>query len=149
MNLYDTHPIFEHMFPTIFSYPLLRAPKNTSMSTPGYIGPEIRMVSKIYFRFYIKHGGRLYMVRITSHVPSVLSANLTFLGSSAKSRWLSLKSCHCFPSVGCRSFPSFLCLSEECQFISLASLGLANKHLNRSTTERYHITKEGTFLSTK
>jgi hypothetical protein len=74
------------------------------------------MVSKMYFRFCINHGGRLYIVRITGHVlcllllsangfiPSVLSANLTFLGSSARSRWLSLKSCHCFPSTG---FPSF------------------------------------------
>jgi hypothetical protein len=65
-----------------------------------------------------------------------------------KSRWLSLKSCHCFPSARCRSFPSFLCSSEACQLISLASSGLANKHLNRSMTGRYHITKAGIFLST-
>jgi hypothetical protein len=129
------------------------------MSTPGCVGPEIRMVSKMYFRFCINHGGRLYMVRITGHmlcllllsangfIPSVLSVNLTFLGSSAKSRWLSLKSCHCFPSAGCQSFPSFLCSSEACQLISLASSGLASKHLNRSMTGRYHITKAGIFLS--
>jgi hypothetical protein len=128
------------------------------MSNPGCVGPEIGMVSKMYFRFYINHGGRLYMVRITGHVlclllisangfiPSVLSANLTFLGSWTKSRWLSLKSCHCFQSTGCRSFPSFLCSSEACHHISLASSGLVNKHLNRSTRRRYHITKSGIFL---
>jgi hypothetical protein len=45
-------------------------------------------------------------------IPSVLSVNLTFLGSSTKSRWFTLKSCHCFPFAGCRSFPSFLCSSK-------------------------------------
>jgi hypothetical protein len=129
------------------------------MSTPGYVRSRIRMVSKMYFRFCMNHGGRLYMVRITGHVlcllllsangfiPSVLGANLIFLGSLAKSQWLSLKSCHYFPSAGCRSFPLFLCSLEACQLISLASSGLANKHLNRSMTGRYHITKAGIFLS--
>jgi hypothetical protein len=37
------------------------------MSTLGCVGSEIRMVSKMYFHFYINHGGRLYMVRITGH----------------------------------------------------------------------------------
>jgi hypothetical protein len=101
------------------------------------------------------------MVRITGHVlcllllsvngfiPSVHSANLTFLGSSIKSRWLSLKYYHYFASAGCERFPSFLCSLEACQLIILASSGLANKHLNRSTRRRYHITKAGIFLSAK
>jgi hypothetical protein len=78
------------------------------------------------------------MVRITGHVlcllllsangfiPSVLSANLTFLSSSAMSQWLSLKPCHYFSSIGCRNVSSFLCSSEACHLISLVSLGLAN-----------------------
>jgi hypothetical protein len=67
----------------------------------------------------IGHVLRLLLLSANGFIPLVLSVNLTFLGSLAKSRWLSLKSCHCFLSVGCRSFPSFLCSSEACQLISL------------------------------
>jgi hypothetical protein len=75
----------------------IKGSKNTSMSTTGCVGLEIRMVSKSYFRFYINHGGRLKMGWITGHVScllllsanrfisSVLSADLIFLCSSAKS----------------------------------------------------------------
>ena len=99
------------------------------------------------------------MVRITGHVlcllllsangfiPFVHSANLIFFGSLAKSRWLSSKSCHCFPLAAWRNLPSFLCLSEACQLISFASSGLANKLLSRSTTGMYHITRGGIFFA--
>uniref|UniRef100_A0A0A9AVQ2 Uncharacterized protein n=1 Tax=Arundo donax TaxID=35708 RepID=A0A0A9AVQ2_ARUDO len=67
---------------------------------PGCCGPWIRIDNITYFRFIYSHEGRLYMVRITCHVlcevlmsrkgfiPSVLNANLIFLGSLEKSGYM-------------------------------------------------------------
>ena len=60
----------------------------------------------------------LLLLLTNGFILCVLSVNLTFLGSSAKSWWLSLKSCHYLPLAGCLSFPSFLCSLEACQLIS-------------------------------
>jgi hypothetical protein len=64
------------------------------MSIPGALGPEIIMVSNKYFLFSHNHEGSLKIDMITGHVlcvlvmspkgfiPSVLKANLMFLGCS-------------------------------------------------------------------
>ncbi len=88
--------------------------RNTSMSIPGCFGHYIRIVNKIYFRFWQIHVGKLYMVSSTGQVlcellkspngfiPSVLKTNLTFLGSFTISGCSASKFFHCRASAGCR-----------------------------------------------
>src|SRR6266540_6160371 len=68
--------------------------RNTSILFPGCLGPWISIDSTRYFRFIHSHEGMLRIDRTTGQVlcellmslngfiPSVLNANLTFLGSS-------------------------------------------------------------------
>jgi hypothetical protein len=89
-----------------------------------------------------------FIISSKGFIPSILKANLIFLGSLQNSGWLRLKVFHCWASVGCQSFPSFLCPSgAPCQMMSLASLALENRCFKRSITGRYHITRARIFLS--
>jgi hypothetical protein len=49
MNLYNTHPTFETLVSHNIFISSIKGSKNTSMSTTGCVGLEIRMVSKMYF----------------------------------------------------------------------------------------------------
>ena len=100
------------------------------------------------------------MVRMTGHVlwellrspngfiPSVLSANLTFLASSPNSFGnLASNRFHCLPSEGCRNLPSsFIRSADACHDISWASSGFPNSARRRSITGRYHTESAGLFL---
>ena len=80
--------------------------KNTSISLPVSLGPDIRVVSNRYLRLWHNHDGMLYSDSITGHVlcgflfcpngfiPDVLKANLIFLGSSEKSLYFRSKFFH-------------------------------------------------------
>jgi hypothetical protein len=71
--------------------------KNISISMPAYLGPDMRVVKRRYFRLWRNHDGRLYMHIITGQVlcgflisskgfiPSMLRLNLMLLGSLEKS----------------------------------------------------------------
>jgi hypothetical protein len=94
--------------------------KNISISMPACFGRETRIVNIRYFLLWRNREGMLYRLRITGQVlcgfvispkgfiPSVLKANLTFLGSLENLGWLRSKIFHCQASAGCGSFPSFL-----------------------------------------
>jgi hypothetical protein len=138
----------------------IKGSKNTSISMSSCFGPETRIVNKRYFLLWHNHEGMLYMLRITDQVlcgfvispkgfiPSVLKANLTFLGSLENSGWLTSKVFHYWASAGWRRFPSFLHPSGvACQIMSLASLALENILFKRSSTGMYHITRARIFLS--
>jgi hypothetical protein len=104
-----------------FYMSFINGSKKTSISMPTYLGLDMRVVNRRYFRLWHNHGGRLYMHIITGQVlcgflislkgfiPSVLRPNLIFLGSLEKSSWLWSNCFHCLPSVGCRIFPSLFC----------------------------------------
>jgi hypothetical protein len=132
--------------------------KKTSMPLPASLGPNMRVVNKRYFHFWHNHRGRLNMDIITGHVPCeflislngyipfVLSPNLIFLGSLEKSSWWAIsKIFHCLPSTGCRNFLSIFWFTFQSN--NSVSLGLENIRFKWSVTGRYHITREGTFLS--
>src|SRR6266540_5269363 len=86
---YTSSPLF-HSFAISSS----NGSRNTSISFLGCFGPWINIDSITYFRFIHSHEGMLRMDRITGQVlcellmspngfiPSLLNANLTFLGSS-------------------------------------------------------------------
>src|SRR6266542_2217423 len=90
LNSYHTSSPSFHSFSISSSKGL----RNTSISFLGCFGPWISIDSIRYFRFIHSHEGMLRMDRTTSQVlcellmspngfiPSVLNANLTFLGSS-------------------------------------------------------------------
>src|SRR6266540_3376159 len=94
--------------------------RNTSISFLGCFGPWISIESIWYFRFIHSHEGMLRMERTTGQVlcevlmspngftPSVLNANLTFLGSSPKFEYMVPIFLHWLASEGCQSFSSAL-----------------------------------------
>ena len=83
-------------------------------------------------------------------IPSVLSANLTFLASSPNSfAYFASNLFHRLPSEGCRSLPSpLMCSTDACHDISLASSGFPNSARRRSITGRYHTDRARLFLYT-
>ena len=46
----------------------IKGSRNTSISMPGCLGPEIRIVRRRYFLFWHNHVGILYMIKITGQV---------------------------------------------------------------------------------
>lgn len=121
---------------------------------PGCFEPRIRIVNKMYFRFWHIHVGRLYMVSIIGQVlcellrspngfiQSVLNANLIFFESLANSGYIESKFFHCRASVGCRIIPSVF-WPFWCHLINSVSVGFEN---SRSFTGKYHITIAEIFL---
>ena len=71
-------------------------------------------------------------------IPSVLKANLIFLGSFANSECSASKFFHCRASAGCRILSSFF-LSSWCHLINLALVRFENSRFRQSFTGRYHI----------
>src|SRR6266508_1643199 len=132
--------------------------RNTSISFPGCFGPWISIDSIRYFYFIHSHEGMLRMDRTTGQVlcellmspngfiPSVLNANLTFLGSSPNLGLIVSIFLHWLASEGCRSISSvFFCAYSKCQLISSESLGFEDKRFKRAITCRYHMTMAGFF----
>jgi hypothetical protein len=125
---------------------------------PACLGLDMRVINRRYFRLWHNHGWILYMHIITGQVMCgflisskafitlVLRPNLIFLWSLEKSSsWLRLKCFHCWPSAGCRIFPSLY--HWTCQSRSWASLALENIRFKRWMIGKYHMTRAGTFLS--
>ncbi len=132
--------------------------RNTSMLIPSCLGPCIRIDKRMYFRFWQIHIVKLYIVSRTGQVlyvllrspngfiPSVLNANLTFLGSFANSKYSASTFFHYRASAECRILPSYF-LPSWYHLINSASSRLENSRFRRSLTGRYHITILGIFLS--
>jgi hypothetical protein len=129
----------------------------TSMPLPGYLGPWISTGISMNFRFMHNQGERLYMHKVTDQVlwlllcspkrfmPSVLSLNLMFLASPAKSSNVWSIFLHCDPSVGSLNILSSLC-SSLCHCINLAWALFLNRRLRHGITGKYHITLAGTLF---
>src|SRR5438128_5967467 len=143
----------------IFAMSSSNGSRNTSISFPGCFGPWISIDSIRYFRFIHSHEGMVRMDRTTGQVlcellmspngfiPSVLNANLTFLGSSPNLGRIVSIFLHWLPSEGCQSIsPIFFCACSKCQLISSESLRFENKRFKRAITGRYHMTIAGIFL---
>ena len=92
---------------------------------------------------------RVVLMLPNGFIPSVLSANLIFLGSfpkgssPSKGRNLSM-TLHCGESAGCLSIPSWTRFSA-CQRISCAVSGFENKRFTRGPMGRYQHTFHGMF----
>ena len=131
--------------------------RNTSISMPVCLWPEIKLVRR-YFLFWHNHVGMFYTVKITGQVlwslifslkgfiPSVLKPNRIFLGSSLNSLCFSSILCHWLQSAGCAILSSSTLCSSSHHVMSAASLGFRNIRLKRSVTGRYHITRAGILL---
>ena len=131
--------------------------RNTSISMPSCLGPEIRIVRR-YFLFWHNHVGMLYMVKITGQVLwslilslkgfilSVLKPNRTFLRSSLNSLCFSSILCYWLQSARCAILSSSTLRSSSHHVMSASSLGFRKIHLKRSVIGRYHITKAGILL---